>query len=194
MTSYAAAAALLVFVAVLLTGAPPAAGRRLRALRATPPAPRRGRPARSGRAASPVDTALVLDLVAAAMAAGAPEVSALAVVADAVAGGDGDRLRLVASRMRLGAGPEAAWAGVGASLAPLRRCLRLSAETGAPSAALLRASAQELRRMRQRRAQAAAQRLGVRAVLPLGLCALPGFAAWGVVPVVLGLATDVLGT
>jgi tight adherence protein B len=75
----------------------------------------------------------------------------------------------------------------------LRRCLLLSSSTGAPCAALLVDAAHALRRGRGRAAQAAAQRLGVRVVLPLGVCALPGFIAWGVVPVVLGLTSEVLG-
>jgi pilus assembly protein TadC len=188
MSSRAAASAVFVLLAVLLGRVGPVAGARLRRVAVAPGAPGQG----GGGDGSPADPALVLDLVAAAMAAGAPESGALAVVADAVGGPDGQCLRLVAHRMRLGAGGDAAWAGLPASLAALRRCVQLSAATGAPGAALLRESAQELRRARHRHAQVAAQRLGVRVVLPLGLCALPGFAAWGVVPVVLGLAADVL--
>lgn len=166
---------------------------------------RGARPAAGGELLEP----LLLDLVAAALAAGAPPADALAVVAGALEeprlpGGPAG-LRLVAQRLRLGATGDAAWGparaprgtagtdGPGAADA-LRRCLELSASTGAPAAPLLRAAAADLRRRRRRSAEQAAARLGVRVVLPLGLCALPGFAAWGVVPVVVGLASTVLGS
>lgn len=169
-----------------LRGVTGGAGRRRRLLRWWP---RRNQP----RAAAGADPSLVLDLVAAALAAGAPPPTALKVVGQALGGTDGAALRGVADRLLLGAGEAAAWDGSPPWTAHLRRCLALSARTGAPAAGLLRDRAAELRRTRRRSASAAAQRLGVRVVLPLGLCALPGFAAWGVVPVVLGLAGQVLG-
>lgn len=139
------------------------------------------------------DPATVLDLVAAALSAGLPPAQALEVVAAALPAGDGDLLREVAGRMRVGAAPDQVWSGTHHTLAPLRRALTLSARTGAAAAELLTGEAEELRRRRRRATEAAAERLGVRVVLPLGLCALPGFAAWGIVPVVLGLAADALG-
>jgi pilus assembly protein TadC len=37
------------------------------------------------------------------------------------------------------------------------------------------------------------QRAGVRVLAPLGLCFLPAFVCLGVVPLVIGIAGDVLG-
>jgi hypothetical protein len=205
VTTHGILAALCVLVAVLL-GGDGVSGRRLSRLRCGPrplaaggwaARPRRPRGltprrrTRAGQERAP-DPALVLELVAAAMATGAHPSGALAVVGEAVDGAGGPRLRLVADRLRLGATGDTAWAGAGPGTDDLRSCLALSARTGAPASQLLRDRAEDVRRRRHRTAQAAAQRLGVRVVLPLGLCALPGFAAWGVVPVVLGLAADVL--
>lgn len=136
---------------------------------------------------------LLLDLVATAVTAGAAPPSALAVVAEAVGGAEGAELARVADRLRLGASPARAWEGCSPRCAPLRRALELSGASGAPVAGLLRGAADEQRREHQREALVAASRLGVRVVLPLGLCALPGFALLGVVPVVLGLGAQLLG-
>jgi Flp pilus assembly protein TadB len=139
------------------------------------------------------DEALVLDLLAAALTAGTPPEHAMSAVASAVGGQAGHALDRVASRLRLGGAWDAAWADAPDTLDAVARALGLAVTTGAPTAELLRAAASDLRRRRHRQAQAAASRLAVRLVLPLGLCALPAFVAWAVVPVVLSLAGRVLG-
>ncbi|GAB2692716.1 type II secretion system F family protein [Thalassiella azotivora] len=157
---------------------------------------RSGRPLVAGGAEP--DVALVVDLVAAVLTTGAPPHTALEVVGRAVggeAGGDvGAAMLRVAARTRLGAVGDRAWDGDADLLELLRRPLDLARDTGAPAAALLRQAAADLRGQRHRRAQAAAGRLGVRLVLPLGLCSLPAFVAWAVVPVVLSLAEGLLGS
>ena len=145
--------------------------------------------AESGR---DVDTPLVLDLVAAALAAGAPPHRAMETVGIAVQGTIGRSMCEVAARLRLGSEWDSAWRDAPRRLEPLRRTLRLASRTGAPASALLRDAAEDLRRRHSREAQAAAGRLGVRMVLPLGLCSLPAFVAWAVVPVVISLAGRVL--
>ena len=60
--------------------------------------------------------------------------------------------------------------------------LELSARAGVPAAELLRAEAEEQRRDARAEAQAAAAALGVRLMLPLGLCVLPAFLVLGVAP------------
>jgi pilus assembly protein TadC len=59
--------------------------------------------------------------------------------------------------------------------------------TGAPSAAIVHARAAQLRRRQNRALERRAAALGVRLVVPLGVCALPAFACLGVIPVVLAL-------
>ncbi|WP_434995119.1 hypothetical protein [Arthrobacter sp. Ld5] len=72
----------------------------------------------------------------------------------------------------------------------VRQGLRFGTATGAPSAALLHAHAAQLRRRRNREVDRRAAALGVRLVMPLGLCSLPAFICLGIVPVVLGLLPD----
>jgi len=137
--------------------------------------------------------ALLMDLVAMAVAAGLPPARALEVAGAALHGPTGVAVQRVAALWLLGAAPGAGWDAAPPELEPLRRVMYLVTEAGVPGVPLLRSAADELRRRERRSAEARAETLGVRMVLPLGLCALPAFTAWAVVPVVLSLASDVLG-
>ncbi|WP_123702367.1 hypothetical protein [Curtobacterium sp. PhB130] len=76
----------------------------------------------------------------------------------------------------------------------LAETLGLARRAGVPAAALLRAAAEDLRDDDAADALAAAERLGVRLVVPLGVCVLPAFVLVGVVPVVIGiLSSTVVG-
>ena len=76
----------------------------------------------------------------------------------------------------------------------LREVLRLAQRAGVPAAALLRAAAEDVRDDAAAAGLAAAERLAVRLVLPLGVCVLPAFVLVGVVPVVVGvLSSTVVG-
>lgn len=146
-----------------------------------------------GAAAHRADPPLAMDLLAAALLSGAAVPTALAVVAEALSGEDGERLGEVAELLGMGTAPQQAWAGAGERWSPMARCLELAALSGAPTAALLRRAARSERSDRAQRRAAAAQRLGVWVLLPMGTCALPGFAALGVVPLVLSLAGSLAG-
>ena len=154
----------------------------------------------SRRAAAPsrgqelTDVVLAVDLLAVALAAGAPLSRALALVGEAVGGGTGAALGRAATSLGLGADPAAALSETLAApeLAPLRRTLVRTSESGAAAAAVLTALAADLRSRREQAAQQRAARAEVLAVLPLGLCFLPAFVLLGVVPVVAGFARDVL--
>ncbi len=137
------------------------------------------------------DQALLLDLVAAALLAGVPVPTALRLAGHACGGPLGSAAQAAGTSMLLGAAGEDAWRQE-ADLRALHRCVTLALECGVPAVPLLHASADMCRRDRHRSAERAAGRLGVRLVLPLGLCAVPAFAAWGVVPVVLSLASQVM--
>ena len=70
---------------------------------------------------------------------------------------------------------------------------RRSARAGSSLAAGLAELADETRRQAHDTATAAAERAGVAISGPLGLCFLPAFVCLGIVPVVIGLASTVLG-
>lgn len=72
----------------------------------------------------------------------------------------------------------------------LQETLDLARRAGVPAAALLRAAADDVRDDVAAEALAAAERLGVRLVLPLGTCVLPAFVLVGVVPVVVGILSS----
>ena len=102
----------------------------------------------------------------------------------------GGSLRPVVSALAIGADWDTAWHSSGVQapqLLALRDALVFAALTGAPSSALLYAHAARLRRERNRAAEQRAAALGVKLVVPLGLCSLPAFVCLGVVPVLLGL-------
>jgi pilus assembly protein TadC len=136
-----------------------------------------------------------VDLLAAALRAGAPPGHAAAVVGAALAGAVGARLARVGHALRLGESPERAWAYV-ADLPGGERVARAavrSADSGAALATALVRLADEMRAARAAGADAAARRAGVLVVLPLGLCFLPAFLLAGVVPVVIAVLDGVLG-
>ncbi len=150
---------------------------------------RRTSPAREGPG---VGAAVVIELIAAALSCGLPPGAALAAAARAVGGRSERHLQPVVDALRLGADAELAWSRAAPEHSALARTMLLAERTGAAAAAALRRAAVDERAARRRRAQVAARRLGVRLVLPLGLATLPSFVLLGVVPVVLGLATELL--
>ncbi|MEV5052356.1 type II secretion system F family protein [Arthrobacter sp. LAR12-1-1.1] len=136
------------------------------------------------------DTAMMLELIGAMLDAGAGLGRSLELVAALVPPELGRQLRPVVSALAIGADWDTAWRSSGArahQLLALRDALCFAALTGAPSSALLYAQAARLRRERNRAAEQRAAALGVKLVVPLGLCSLPAFVCLGVVPVLLGL-------
>ena len=71
---------------------------------------------------------------------------------------------------------------------------RRSARAGSSLAGGLAELADDVRRRAHDDALAAAERAGVAISGPLGLCFLPAFICLGIVPVVVGLASSVLGS
>ncbi|WP_448630345.1 type II secretion system F family protein [Cellulomonas soli] len=142
--------------------------------------------------AAEVGPALLLELVDAALGTGAALPRALEAVAGALPGSQGDDLRRAASALALGASWATAWEHA-PGLRELDRALEVSWSTGAAAGPTLRAAADRLRRDARSHAREAAARLGVRLVLPLGLCFLPAFVLLGLVPVVLSLAGGLFG-
>jgi pilus assembly protein TadC len=143
------------------------------------------------------DLPLLLDLLAACLAGGASLPSAADAVAGAVGGPAGERLALVGAALQVGTPPPQAWALLAGDadddpLAPAARALARAAEGGAPVASSVGRLAADARLRSRAAGEAAAKRVGVTAVAPLGLCFLPAFVLLGVVPVVAGLAGPLL--
>ncbi|WP_196835511.1 type II secretion system F family protein [Zhihengliuella flava] len=140
------------------------------------------------RTARPVETGLLLELAASLLEAGQPVPSLLAHLGDVVP--QGEQLTRVGRALELGLSWERAWAGTDARLIQLARALGFAHSSGAAAAQLIRRAAVEQRRAEAREAQLQAARLAVRLVVPLGLCALPAFICWGIVPLVVSMMPD----
>lgn len=183
---------------------------------------RRRQPADRSAEIEPRAAALLLDLLASALDAGAPPEHAIALVAAAAAPGrdhrpaggvdrsgvgrarswpaDGDLARAavplarVGRLLELGADPASAWAELESTPAydEAAAAARRCASSGSRLAASLHRVAAELRQRHQQDALAKADRVGVWSMLPLGLCFLPAFVCLGVVPVVLGVGREAL--
>ena len=137
----------------------------------------------------------VLDLLAVCLSAGLPLAVALDLVATALPGAFSAELQTVAALHRLGAGPAVAWNEVRTNslLGPVARAAIRSGESGSALALAFERLATEHRADDTLRCEAQARRAGVLAMAPLGLCFLPAFVCLGIVPVVLGIAHQVLG-
>ena len=72
--------------------------------------------------------------------------------------------------------------------------LLLAERAGAPAGELLRSAGRHARREERTEGRRAAARLGVRLMLPLGVCVLPSFMVLGVAPVVLAIVSSTLGS
>ncbi|WP_309058231.1 type II secretion system F family protein, partial [Streptomyces sp.] len=161
--------------------------------------PRRLTPARPSTARSRppqpcVSAGVLVELTASMLDAGLPLAEAVAVLAGTREGATGAVLGGVGSGLRLGLPWETAWSSAGhlpPHLEDYRQALSFAATSGAPSARSLRSQAAQVRRAAYRRAERAAEALSVQLVLPLGLCSLPAFVCWGVLPVVMGLVPEV---
>ena len=133
----------------------------------------------------PVDTALVLELLAAQLRAGLAPLAALGILAEALSSRP---LRTVCQRLQMGSGWGSAWSGSAAgTFGELRDALAPAYTGGAPSTALLLSLADAHRLSERRAAERAAGKLSVALVVPLGLCSLPAFICLGIVPILISL-------
>lgn len=131
---------------------------------------------------------LLLELLGTMLQAGLALPRALEIAAR-VAGTSQVALTRASAALQLGADWGHAWpeAARDSDVVHLRSALHFAASTGAPSAEILYARARQLRRSRHRDLEKRAGALGVRLVIPLGVCSLPAFLCLGVVPVLLAM-------
>lgn len=143
----------------------------------------------------PLAVAASLDLLGACLRAGLPVSTAITAMASTAPKPMADSLRRVADLLALGADPDAAWseAALDPDTEALARMARRSARSGSSLSSSMAELAERSRGDAEDLAAAAAERAGVLISGPLGLCFLPAFIALGIVPVVIGLATTVLG-
>lgn len=172
---------------------------------------RAGRPPRAHRphqglllgrtdVADPLAVAASLDVLAVCLAAGMAVSTAAAATAAVAPPRLARVLRRAADLLALGADPNIAWSmppdlPPGTHDAQTDAVLRLARRSAASGAALadgIVELAVQVRHDAAQAAAAAAERAGVLIAGPLGLCFLPAFLCVGIVPLVVGLAGDVL--
>jgi pilus assembly protein TadC len=152
------------------------------------------------RGPDPLAVASSLDVLAVCLAAGMAVSTAAAATAPSAPPLLARVLRRAADLLALGADPAVAWAAppdqpassVDPQIDALLRLARRSSVSGVALAEAVAALAAQCRQDAAHTAAAAAERAGVLIAGPLGLCFLPAFVCLGIIPVVAGLAGDVL--
>ena len=191
-----AAAALLLWVSPCAFGVRShGPGRRRRAAGGS--APRRARPGPGDHSFPALPAAALVELTACQLDAGLPLAEAVGVLADSCAGRSYPALSRAAAALRLGLSWETAWPHektLPQEIHDYRDALEFTATSATASASVLRGQAELVRRAEYRRAERAAEALAVKLVLPLGLCFLPAFMCWGVVPVLMSLLPRAFGS
>lgn len=144
----------------------------------------------SGKTTHGLEPTLAMDIVAACQQNGVSLTSTL----EALAKASGEPDLAVASKMLLlGASWEEAWEQAADKWNDLASVLEPAWKEGASPVPLLVRGAAQTRAHQTHEALAAAEKLGVRLVVPLGVCLLPAFFALGIVPVVVSTIEDLVG-
>jgi pilus assembly protein TadC len=189
-------AAVLLAVALLIGPGPSVvrarAGTPRRAQRLPP-----GLPDAADHGPDPLAVASSFDVLAVCLEAGMAVSTAAAATAASAPPKLARVLRRAADLLALGADPAVAWSisptkALDVQTDALLRLARRSASSGAALAGGVAELADQSRHDAAHSAAAAAERAGVLIAGPLGLCFLPAFVCLGIVPVVAGLAGDVL--
>lgn len=163
------------------------------------------RPSALPAACDPLAAASTFDVMAACLRAGMAVSTAASATAPSAPAALSRLLTRAADLLALGAEPATAWTStpqytggpsgpMGNQVEGLLRLARRSASSGTALAQRVAELADQSRHDAADEASAAAERAAVLIAGPLGLCYLPAFVCLGIVPVVAGLAGDVLGS
>lgn len=151
---------------------------------------------RAGTGRHQPDEALPLTLTVAALLlrSGAPPGAALSEAASGCASTNRQLCAQVDRRLSMGEPAGRAWSLLYAhpELAAVARAAVRTSDSGAALAQAWESVGRRQRADRRLAAEIRARKVGVRALAPLGLCFLPAFVCLGVVPMVIGLAADIL--
>lgn len=146
--------------------------------------------------ADPLAAASTFDVLAACLSSGMAVSAAASAASVSAPVSLGRLLTRAADLLALGADASTAWSDPGPPIdghaRALMRLARRSAESGTALARGVAELAAESRSDAADAARSAAERAGVLIAAPLGVCYLPAFLCLGVVPVVAGLAGEVL--
>ncbi len=142
---------------------------------------------------------ILLEMMAAAIHQGASIPRAMEVVGESWGGECGTVLGDVARALHRGVGWRNAWIRacahprLGGSMTLLADALESSYRHGTSPLAGISAVVDQIDRDERRRIEEGAAKLGVRMLVPTGLCFLPSFIVLGIVPVIASFGTSVFG-
>lgn len=152
----------------------------------------------AGDVDDPLAVASALDVFAACLSSGMAVAGAARATAPFAPQALADVLGRAADLLALGADAASVWTTAGPAGDPrvdaLCRLARRSASSGIALAQAVSDLAEQSRRDAADSARAVAERASVLIAGPLGVCYLPAFVCLGIVPVVVGLAGDVLNS
>lgn len=193
LATLAAAAGSVVLLGALVgvaVAVPAAAGAWWATGRMEPPAVRR----RREQLAASVPH--VVDLMAACLAVGLSPDAAVEQITAAVDPPISDELAALTARFRLGVDPVTVWRDLAGhpQLGGLGRSIARAVDSGASVSEAMQRLAEDLRRRTRADVETRARAVGVKAAIPLGLCLLPAFVLVGVVPLVAGSVSVLLGS
>jgi Flp pilus assembly protein TadB len=137
----------------------------------------------------------VVDLMASCLAAGLSPAAAVEQVVGAVDSPVRDELEALSGRLRLGVDPVTVWVDLSGhpQLGGLGRSIARALQSGASVAEAMQRLAEDLRRSSRADVESRARAVGVKAAVPLGVCLLPAFVLVGVVPLVAGSLSVLVG-
>ena len=188
----------MIWAAILLAAALLVSAHRSAVRLRTQPAVAAARLRRRPSADDPLASASTFELFAACLSAGMAVSSAAAAAAPSAPEPLAGVLTRAADLLALGADPATAWPNdAGRQDHNAEALLRLARRSASSGTALARGVADLAAQSRHEAAvsaEAAAERAGVLIAGPLGLCYLPAFLCLGIIPVVAGLAGDVLNS
>lgn len=136
----------------------------------------------------------VVDLLSAAVSAGASPAYAVHEVTTLLQGPAAEAMRRWSRRLRWGSEPTEVWTDMARheQLGRLGQVLLRSATSGAPVAEALARLAQDERERQRGDVEARVRQIEAKAAAPLGLCLLPAFVLLGIVPLVAGSVTGLV--
>lgn len=154
---------------------------------------------RRDRAELAAQQPIVLELLAASLAAGAAPARATSDVAAVSPPASRAVLELVASHIRVGRSEALAWQELAAHESwaevwgPVARDFSRAITSGAAAQQVLRTHATQARLAHRDLVERQAKKVAVRATMPLMCCYLPAFLLVGIVPIVVGTFTNTFG-
>lgn len=137
---------------------------------------------------------LVLTVAALLLRSGTPPTAALAGAARGCRSPVAGLCGSIERRVAMGESASSAWSEAAREpgLTAAARAAIRAGDSGAALAAAWESTAAQLRIEHRLSLEIKARKVGVHALAPLGLCFLPSFICLGVIPIVIGLAADIL--